>query len=304
MSVSAMIRVIFLLCLSAVLPLWAQTRILVIRDGSALRYRENLDGFREVLSTTVLKFDLTVVESTRVVERLPELRGEVPQLVLTQGPKAAIQALTHFYDLPVIATLIPSDRLLDAHKNMTGVPLVHPLETQLVWMKQMVSDVDEIGVIHGPANRDLIARAQPLARSMGINLLAHEIQGPTELPEALGMLTSRVDLLWGIPDEVVMQQRTAKAVLLASFRGRVPFVGTSSSWVKAGALYALDWDFRDLGRQCGQMAARILVQGQPVAAVAVETPRTITYTLNLKTVEHMRLSMSERLLQAAKLVYR
>jgi putative ABC transport system substrate-binding protein len=59
-----------------------------------------------------------------------------------------------------------------------------------------------------------------------------------------------------------------KALLLFSFRHKLPLIGLSEAWVQAGALYALDWDYRELGAFCGRLALRQL----PGARVATPTP--------------------------------
>src|SRR4030067_1111588 len=59
-----------------------------------------------------------------------------------------------------------------------------------------------------------------------------------------------------LPDAVVHNPKAAKIILLFSYRHRIPFIGPSESWVKEGAFYALDRDYRDMGAQCGEMADR------------------------------------------------
>ena len=73
-------------------------------------------------------------------------------------------------------------------------------------------------------------------------------------------------------------------MLLFSFRQQIPFVGLSDEWVKAGALYALERDYPDLGAQAGGLAVKILGETPP-RALPPQTPRTILYDINLKTAQ-------------------
>ena len=100
------------------------------------------------------------------------------------------------------------------------------------------------------------------------------------------------------PFRPVLNRQTAKAVLLSSFHNRIPFVGLSSAWVKAGALYALNWDYSDIGAQSGEIALRVL-QGTPPGTIPPVPPRKVQYALNLKTASHMKLDLTPQLIDAA-----
>ncbi|MFO0732606.1 MAG: ABC transporter substrate binding protein [Nitrospiraceae bacterium] len=63
-----------------------------------------------------------------------------------------------------------------------------------------------------------------------------------------------------------MTPHTAEPILLSTFRNKIPLAGLSTSWVKAGALYALDRDYLDIGSQCGEIAGKIL--GEPTRAAS------------------------------------
>jgi putative ABC transport system substrate-binding protein len=94
----------------------------------------------------------------------------------------------------------------------------------------------------------------------------------------------------------------AKPLLLFSFRNSIPLVGLSSSWVKAGALYALEWDYADLGAQAGEMALGILRGARP-SAIPTAPPRKTFYTLNLKTAEQMKIQFSDEQKARARAIY-
>jgi putative ABC transport system substrate-binding protein len=90
---------------------------------------------------------------------------------------------------------------------------------------------------------------------------------------------------------------------LFSFRNRMPFSGLSASWVKAGALYALDRDYEDLGAQCAEMALKVL-DGKHAGSIPPARPRKVRYVLNLRTAEHLKLNLPSELVDGAAEVYR
>ena len=170
-------------------------------------------------------------------------------------------------------------------------------------MQSVLPQNKTIGVLFNPReNQRTIEEARRIAQSMGLLLIASEVQTPQALPDALKSLAREADVLWGIPDQIVVSPQTAKPLLLFSFRNRIPFVGLSTPWVEAGALYALDRDYTDLGVQCGELALQVL-QGKPAKSLPVVPPRKILYTLNLKTANHMKVDIPQTLVEEAQQVF-
>jgi putative tryptophan/tyrosine transport system substrate-binding protein len=234
--------------------------------------------------------------------RLGGLRRDRVGLVLALGSLACRSALER-RDLPIVAGLIVSSTELGRAPNATGVELEIPLSTQLRFLRRMLPEPGTIGLLYDPAqNNGRAQRAREVARSLGLELDARPVQTASALPQALGELGSRIAVLWGLSDTVVFTPETAKQLLLFSFRNRIPLIGPSAPWAKAGALYALDWDYADLGRQCAAMAAQIL-KGRPPRSIPVEGPRRILHVVNTRTAAHMKLEIPDELLQSARQRY-
>ena len=137
---------------------------------------------------------------------------------------------------------------------------------------------------------------------MGLALEAVEISSPNELPVALQELSNKIDILWGINDRIALNTKTAKRILLFSYRNRIPFIGLSTTWVKSGAIYSLDRDYTYLGIQCGEIAFKVL-SGVNVNSIPVTSPRKIIYTINLKTAEHMKINFKDEIVSNAHKVF-
>jgi putative tryptophan/tyrosine transport system substrate-binding protein len=192
---------------------------------------------------------------------------------------------------------------LQKSTNATGVTLDFPIETQLQRLQEFFPDRKTIGVLYNPAeNQDQVEEARKVARRLGLKILARPVETPSALPEALDSLAQEADVLWGLTDQMVLSPQTAEPILLFSFRNRIPFIGLSASWVKAGALYALDRDYSDLGIQCGEIAVKVL-QGARAGSLQPVAPRKVTYAVNLKTAQHMKVEITPSLLEGARQVF-
>ena len=243
-------------------------------------------------------------DAEKATEALRRARREGGTPIVTVGSAASRAALEAEGKAPVIACMTADEHALLESENATGVLLEFPIETQLRWMRRLVPKSQSIGVLYSrDENHERIKRAKRIARELGLRLVTREIGRPQELPDALDSLAREADMLWGVTDQLVLSRQTSQAVLLFSFRNRIPFSGLSASWVKAGALYALDRDYEDLGAQCGEMAVEVL-QGRSADSLTPETPRKVNYTLNLRTAEHLRLEFPPELIKGADQVFR
>jgi putative tryptophan/tyrosine transport system substrate-binding protein len=228
--------------------------------------------------------------------------GSAP--LITIGSSATRAALEAPGDGPVIACMIGDAHDLQNSPNATGVLLEFPIEVQLKWIRRFVPNSQAIGVLYNPAeNRERIAEAEKAAERLGLRLVAREIQRPQDLPGALESLAGEADVLLAITDEMVLSPQTAQAILLFSFRNRMAFSGLSASWVKAGALYALERDYQDVGAQCAEMALKVL-DGARASSLPPAMPRKVAYALNARTAEHLKLRLAPELIDGAVEVFR
>jgi putative ABC transport system substrate-binding protein len=205
-------------------------------------------------------------------------------------------------DVPIVAGLILAPGDLERAANATGVVLEFDVETEFRWLQRLLPDQKNVGVLYSSAkNQARVDAATRFARTLGLTLHARQVKSPRDLPDALDSLTKRADVLWGVADDVVLTPQTVQPILLYSIRNRIPFVGLSANWVKAGALYALDRDYVDIGRQCAEMAIRVL-NGTSPGALRPAPPRKVVYVVNRRTAKLMKLQFRQGLLGEAHAV--
>ncbi|MGF1613890.1 MAG: ABC transporter substrate-binding protein [Gammaproteobacteria bacterium] len=282
--------------------------LLVILSHHAAPYTEMAQAFKEHLreqKAQVTYIDITLDDKGEIPASFREtLASHKLALVYCLGAQAYKVAKAQAAGVPAVAGLMVNGEDIVRGGNSTGVALEFPIQTQLEWLKKILPQYKTIGVVYNELeNKAKIEQAKATAKKLGLAFEVVGLQSPKELPAALGAIMRRVDVLWGLPDSIVLSPQTAKAILLASFHNRVPLIGVSSVWVKAGALYALDWDYQDMGVQTAEMALAIL-RGGSVAKVPVTSPRKIRYALNLKTAEHMKINLADELIAGAAQVIR
>jgi len=285
----------------------ADYRVSVLLSNDSAPYQKALEGFQSHLADNGVQASYEVMKAggdkktaARVAAQVQDMEATV---ILCIGTLACQSVQQLSPRVPVVAALVLSPESFSSMANSTGVFLTFLPQTQLQWLKKLFPRYRRIGVIYNPEqNRELIRTATQTAASLGLELVAEPIETPRELPTALEGLLRKIDILWAMPDKMVLSPKTAKEILLTSFRNRIPVIGASTPWVKGGALYALDWDYRDIGAQSAEMALKI-IKGMPIKTIPAAEPRSVTYTLNLKTARHMKLDIPADMTRDAKHVY-
>lgn len=287
----------------AALPVQAEARIAILVSNNSMPYQETVRGFkqavRRVLPNVVFEERWLTGDALQAEATARQLSASRPILFFTVG-SFATQSLAHVQPgVPIVAGMILNAGELKSVPNTTGVVLELPIETELRWLQRLLPDQKQVGVLYSPVqNQTRVNEAMGLSKALGLELHAHKVSSPRELPEALERVANQASVLWGLTDTVVLHPQVAQSLLLFSFRNRIPFIGPSRSWVKAGALYALERDYPDMGGQCGELALKV-IQGTPVGTLTPEAPRKLGYIINLKTARHMKIDFPDQVQKSA-----
>lgn len=297
------VALVFLLC-AAPLRLSAASeggkpRIVALLSARSPVYEEVLRSFREILAGGghPARVDTVIVSNDQAATKRVLKQAD---LVFALGSRATREAIGAGVDLPVIAGMIVrKDDLRGGGSNVTGVFLQHPLDVQFRHIRTIIPKAKRIAVMYTPEeNGPLIEKAAVSAAAAGLQLVPYEVRSPSDTPGALDRISRSADVLWGIPDKSMLKAVTAEKVILFSLRNRIPLVGLSPTWAKAGALYALGWDYHDIGIQCGNMAVAALAGRRP-GDISPEAPRKAPLIVNRKTAERLKLPLPDEILKNA-----
>lgn len=281
----------------------ARTPLVGILSGSsAAPYQQARDGAREALERQGIAVQVALVQTPEEVRaEVTRLRAAGASVIITLGAGPTHDAAPS-EELPVVAGMVLDQRSLSG-RHMTGVTLSIPIERQLEIVRSLAAGLRRVGVIWGDeSNRESIASAEPVAKRLGLQLEVRQVASPRDIPHALESLRSSADVIWGLPDALVLTPQTAPHVLLYAYRNRLPFIAPAANWARAGAFGAFDFDYKDLGAQCAELAHQIAL-GRAPATLPPQPPRKVQYALNTKTAEYMRIALAADLLRGASQVF-
>jgi putative ABC transport system substrate-binding protein len=267
-------------------------------------------AIKEVRESAVFHDRLLSPDSPNLKTQLDQIRTLKPDIIITVGSTATQLARDNFPKTPIIFAGVKypvlSGFVESANRpggRITGASLDIPIDIQFRYFKQIIPDLKRIGVLYTSNTAKLMAPARVVASQMGMELVAVEVSGPRDLPKALDSLAGCAQGLWSVADPNLFDPQSTKFILLNSLRQGLPFMGFSRYVVESGALFALDFDYKAIGRQAGQIAAQVLRGANP-GQMPVSAPDIIWFHYNENTARHAKIKIPSELVAIAKEVYR
>lgn len=287
-----------------------QKQVALVYLGDQQAAPRTIKGIRKAFSRS--EFDVIYHEA--ILTGNPAADNEVarqigrhkPDILLTVGSYPTEVIGKHFPETPIIfATVlnpVASGFVKSMNRprgNITGASLDIPPELQFTYFRQVVDELKRVGVIYTDETANIVAQARQAGRRMGIELVDYHISSEKEVPRAMDSLCRAVDGIWSVADRTVYTPNSTRYIILQTLRNRLPLMGFSQQLVEAGGLFSLDYDFKDIGRQAGDIALQVL-RGKNPGAIPVATPGVIYFNYNAKTADQINVKLPEDLLAIAK----
>ncbi len=261
--------------------------VTVVGNTAVEAHRLAIDGVRAAFSGSPLEIHVVDLGSLGR-DRSREERFAAPgtRVIVAIGTEALQSVAAQRPSVPVISTMLLRNAST-ANKNggsdsafspVATIVLDVPISAVLARLKQVFPGKTRIGIIRstnmaGLATGELESRAQ----QQGFTVRVLDCPGAEQLLAAFLTLKGQVDFVWCLPDGALYNSATIKPLILASIENRLPLIGFSESFARAGAAVGVYPDFRDIGLQTGEVALQI-AGGRAVRAL--EGPRKVKLTLN------------------------
>ncbi|MCW8890650.1 MAG: hypothetical protein OQL20_08335 [Sedimenticola sp.] len=215
------------------------------------------------------------------------------KLIITLGLKAAKAVKTLNTGLPTVHALLPkktADQVITS-PNQTAIYLDQPTERQYKLARLIKTD-PHIGLLLGKntalAENDFLRIAQQLSIPVSYRLVESEEQVGPLLKELL----EESNILLALPDPSVFNQRTIFNILLSSYHNKVPVIGFSSAYVKAGALISAFSKPEDIAQHLAEFSTAFLHSGKDTLPAPVY-PKYFSVEVNRSVARSLGISMPD-----------
>ena len=266
------------------------TRVVVLQGSDSPRLASTVAALQKYADAPLEVVHLANISETAWQATLAS--GERPAVVVALGPRASDFIVRSPQPVPVVHCLAGADAL---RAGLPSLPSEVPADAQASWLRKLLPAARTVGLAFDPATNT--RRAEAIAAALaaaGYKTLMAPVARPSALPAALEQIAMRADVLFALPDAMVYTRESARGILLQSFRRRTPVIGPNDAWVRMGALFAVDWDYDEVGATCARLARDLQA---PRATVASATPKP-RVSVNLRSASEFGLQWHPELLRA------
>jgi len=166
---------------------------------------------------------------------------------------------------------ISRENPLDHPKYMTGIGSLVPPEIAFAMAKKMFPALKTVGLVWNPSESNSVAfttAARAAVPRMGINLLEANAESSSSVQEAAASLVARgAEALWISGDVTVLV--AAESVVKAATKGHIPVFSSIPPNVKHGTLFDVGANYFEIGRETGDLAAKVLNGTDPATIPVV-----------------------------------
>lgn len=278
--------------------------VLVLKSEGNYPVEDLLAGFKSEMQQNHFTIRLATLENELDKENLSDRVAAVkPDVLLCIGSKALEKAAA-LKRPPKIYAMVTMEnaKTWQGRTDISGVTLDIAPTQQFRIMRQALPDSKRIGVLYHPEqNRKMIEDAKKAAAAAGFSLVAQPVDNVRDIPMALQKIENDIDILWAIYDQTAYSPETTRYILLQSLRKKIPMVGLSPYFAKAGALLAIYGDYTDMGRQMALLAVAVIRKAEP--AQQMSRPRVIKTAVNEKVGRLLNVRISAAFLKTVDQTY-
>ncbi|WP_428623429.1 ABC transporter substrate-binding protein [Sedimenticola sp.] len=236
--------------------------------------------------------------------------GDRPDLVIGISTPSAQTLAASARDIPLIFSAVTDPlaaKLVNNLENpgglITGTSDALPLERHLDLIAEIVPTTQRLGVLFNPGEANSVSSVNQLkaaAAKRGWEIVEGGAAKSAEVLAAARSLVGKVDAIYVPTDNTVVS--AFESVVRVGQQAKLPVIAGDTSSVERGAAAAVGFNYYDVGRQTGRMAAQVL-NGEKPGDIPVETVQKTELYLNPASAEKMGVTLSPALIaRASKII--
>ncbi|WLR92285.1 ABC transporter substrate-binding protein [Shinella zoogloeoides] len=229
-----------------------------------------------------------------------QFAGEGPDVIVPISTPSAQAVVSATKDIPIVFTAV-SDPLgaqlvTDMDKpggNVTGLSDLSPVAEHLALIKEILPEAKTIGYLYnsGEANSvSLLAVLKAEAEKAGLTVVESAATKSAEVQGAARALVGRADAIY-IPTDNTIISALEGAVAVAE-EAKLPLFTADTDSVSRGAIAALGFNYKDVGKQTGEIVVRIL-KGENPGDIAVKVAAGTDLVVNKGAAAKMGVTLPE-----------
>lgn len=139
------------------------------------------------------------------------------------------------------------------HKSESHLSMTQPVCQQFTLAKLLNPKWKVISILLSTKDASLTRTLKLCAKQYNLKLKTIILDEYINIIDALNTSLSKSDVLLALPDPAIYNAKTIKSILLTTYRHRIPIIGFSENFVRAGALAAIHSSTKQLSKQISEL---------------------------------------------------
>lgn len=235
--------------------------------------------------------------------------GEGPDVIVPISTPSAQAVVAATQSIPVVFTAV-TDPVgaqlvtdLDAPGgNVTGVSDLSPLADHLKLIREVLPEAETLGVPFNPGEANavtLLDILREIAPDYGFTIVEAPAPRTADVLGAARSLIGEVDAIYVPTDNTIVS--ALEAVLSVGVDNDIPVFSGDTDSVERGAVATVGFDYYQVGRQTGEVVARVL-NGEDPGSIPVTNASGTDLFVNPAAAESMGIELSQDLIDRAHTV--
>jgi putative ABC transport system substrate-binding protein len=259
------------------------------------------DGVKDALEAAGYKAGANLVFTYKSAQGNPataaqiarQFAGDSPNVIVPISTPSAQAVAAATRDIPIVFSAISDPvgaQLIKSMEkpggNITGISDMSPVAEHVALIKEILPNVKTIGYLYnsGEANSvSLLAVLKVEAAKAGLKIVESAATKTAEVQGAARALIGKADAIYVPTDNTIIS--ALESAVGVAVEAKLPLFTADTDSVKRGSIAALGFNYRDVGKQTGEVVVRILKGEKPgdiPAKVAAGTDLAINKTFAAK----------------------
>lgn len=189
------------------------------------------------------------------------------QLIISVGSKTTKLLLDAEITAPLLSILMPGhlaksfQSLYSKKTNWSSLVIDQPLQRNFQLITAIMGKQRQTGVLLGPYTKNLEKQLRRAAKNSKQRIIIRHIKEPEKISQSLTALNASANVILTLPDPVIYNKNTIRGILLSTYRKKLPIIGFSKAYVKAGAIAAVYSKPEQISKQTANIANSFLKTG-------------------------------------------
>ncbi|HEY0837860.1 MAG TPA: ABC transporter substrate-binding protein [Azospirillum sp.] len=232
--------------------------------------------------------------------------GARPDVIVPISTPSAQAVAASTRDIPVVFTAVTDPisaqlvRSMDKPGgNITGVSDMAPVGEHLTLIQEILPNAKRLGVVYNPGEPNSVAMVNVLkeeAGKRGLSVVNAAANKSADVQTAARSLVGKADAIYVPLDNTVVS--ALEGLLAVGAQAKLPVFSADTDSVVRGAVASVGFDYRQVGRQTGEIVVRIL-KGEKPGDVPVTLARGTDLYINPKAAAAMGVTIPDAVAKRA-----